>query len=995
MSQRESPTTDRATPHVPALSPPIVPTSHPCPVSLEAELRQFLAWSPAGDCVPSPQRSFAQVLDQLHTGRSFAFPAYESPSSPVTGASVEDCQQGEAVARALSTPDLFLIQGAPGTGKTVVASRILREAAARGLRVLFLASTPAALDQALCRGLEQPGLPVLRWLHEDEQVEQLPPCVRQVTLTERLRQFAEHLQEPLKSTGRRCSEELASLEKSRETLTAIGGILHSEQEISNHLQQAQSRREQLPTTVESETYPEQLAPYWEALQQTRREVAQRQADLHDQLTLCQQREQSHREELDRLKPLLEARQANRWWSPNFWRTTGKGDVVNQAQTLEQTCQELQATVLQTQEIIEQLQARLVEQTQAATQALERLRADLDAAVQRHRADLQGCQNHWQTLVATLPEALRPAQTLAALDQSARTLEEVLARVQSEAAQAEQRRLELEQVGLESQDHLIRATPIVATTVACWSHNADSPTQLQALDFDLLVVEEADQVTEADLRVVAERTKRWILIGESSSGNAGSSEGTRPGPRLRPQNRPSLRPGLFHRLWTELHDDPSLSHAGWRQDLDRLVCVLVNVPPEQRRWIQSESVIDHPDILLHIWSPPDQVPSLAAVEFPAGTPIDEAKVFLLRELDELPLQTRARGIFWEETTERIVAHLGGELPGKSSHILLGDGIHETAHLLAGHWQTSRLEFERPRWSRTSAVAWVHQQLRLKGHERTLLLDRPRRACPALAGWLADLLTDGIRSALVPTPCVEFVTVPSLGEDRQGQRYDPPSRNTGVATLAPRLRSLRGGAGVEINLAEPRRHDLLPRELRDILPERGLVNYLEAQAVVRLIRELLEDADTRAEVLTWQDSHPANNPGIAVLALYPAQVQLIRYLLESVPLGAVRVEVALPEQMRQRECAIALVSLTRSHLHRAVTYGEGPAQLMLALTRPARRLILIGDPGTLQRRSQYPDPVDHLDVTESEQEQSFAGRLVRYLQGHGMLQRAFVIRELSGL
>ena len=62
-----------------------------------------------------------------------------------------DENQREAVARAVFTPDLCLIRGLPGTGKSRVVSEIVLQAAARGERVLLLAPTPAALDRVLER----------------------------------------------------------------------------------------------------------------------------------------------------------------------------------------------------------------------------------------------------------------------------------------------------------------------------------------------------------------------------------------------------------------------------------------------------------------------------------------------------------------------------------------------------------------------------------------------------------------------------------------------------------------------------------------------------------------------------------------------------------------------------------------------------------------------------------------------------------------------------
>src|SRR5262249_11337185 len=149
--------------------------------------------------------------------------------------------------------------------------------------------------------------------------------------------------------------------------------------------------------------------------------------------------------------------------------------------------------------------------------------------------------------------------------------------------------------------------------------------------------------------------------------------------------------------------------------------------------------------------------------------------------------------------------------------------------------------------------------------------------------------------------------------------------------------RAGAGLELDLASPRHNDRLPTELRGLLPNQGLVNFLEAQTLVRRLETLAADAEFRAS-LQRSASCPSDCADVAVLALYPAQAELIRNLLRQSPaLAAARlnIEVAVPAAFRQRECRVALVSLTRSHGHRAVSLGEGPHALALALTRARQR------------------------------------------------------------
>jgi hypothetical protein len=219
-------------------------------------------------------------------------------------------------------------------------------------------------------------------------------------------------------------------------------------------------------------------------------------------------------------------------------------------------------------------------------------------------------------------------------------------------------------------------------------------------------------------------------------------------------------------------------------------------------------------------------------------------------------------------------------------------------------------------------------------------------------------------------------------------------------APRLRTTKVGAGLETELAEAPRPDVLPPELRRTLPAKGLVNYLEAKAVVAELEALAGDADFRIEAERWQQSdcgRHGHGPTIAVIALYPSQAELIRELIARASTLAAcpyAVEVGTPDQFRQRECHAALVSLTRSHAHRPVAYGDGPHALELALTRARARLLLFGDFGTLVRRCQYSGPVDHLDHDAAAREQAAIVQLVACIQGQGDRSGAVRLRQGTG-
>ena len=79
---------------------------------------------------------------------------------------------------AVATPDIFLLHGLPGTGKSYVVAEILRQSTARGQRVLFLGSHTASLDVVLARLVDKPEVFALRLLEPGEKPEALCATTR-------------------------------------------------------------------------------------------------------------------------------------------------------------------------------------------------------------------------------------------------------------------------------------------------------------------------------------------------------------------------------------------------------------------------------------------------------------------------------------------------------------------------------------------------------------------------------------------------------------------------------------------------------------------------------------------------------------------------------------------------------------------------------------------------------------------------------------------------
>ena len=407
---------------------------------------------------------------------------------------------------------------------------------------------------------------------------------------------------------------------------------------------------------------------------------------------------------------------------------------------------------------------------------------------------------------------------------------------------------------------------------------------------------------------------------------------------------------------------------WTAEGDRLCCRLKTVPPEHRQWLESERVADSPEIELRIVSMPGSAPVLAEVVFPPSLPIHQAKQFIFKELEELAIQPAGPHGCWLEDADHLLFHMGRVPDGPATIVTLEGGVREG---LGASRTTCRLEFDKAvGWQRDRAEAWLQKHLGLRDTGRAVALVHSYRMQADLAAVLSDLLFGENRGETstekngAPRPVI-FVPVPSLRK-----------RSTGTALP-------REGAGLELDLSATRGGDRLPADLRAELPARGIVNYYEAQALVRHLEKLARDP-------ALAQAAAPDRPAIGVVALYASQVELIRLLCRRSPIlnkNPLAIEIGPPAELCHREFPLVLCSLTRSHAFRAVSLGEDASALLVALTRARTRLTVFGDPGTLVRRSHWQGRLDHLDEHAALREGQCVGHLVRYLQGQGTFASAF--------
>jgi hypothetical protein len=867
--------------------------------------REFLDNTPAGPliadrlpAVTSGTDAGRQLLTRLLAGQGLDElvplpPDWQDPPAQ-TGASPDlDPQQRAAVAAALRTPDLILVQGEPGTGKSRVAAEVISSAAARGERVLLVAASAAALDRTLELLADRSGVHPLRLVGRSET-----NAEPRWTLAAQTRHWREttdaHARARLEAARARCGRRAAEAP----VFDRLADLAEQQQRLGlrrTELSDKIGREEKLRDEATSRSFLGAVSNFVSNLLSPGRaarlaaEAERRQAALADETAA-----------LEREASVL----ADKW---------------------RQACQEL-ATDVSPPECLPAAVAAAISEWQGRRDADD---GEFAAA------------KAWADALPALSEQL-PTR----LTQSA---------------------------------NLVVATPAALTADPYFGATACPP-------FDLLLLEEAHEVCGAEFLAAARRARRWALIGEPTPEPIGSYRpdgpsppGGRFGSPLRqggpgPSTPTSLRPGFFQRLWRHLHWD------AWVRDGGRLVCRLRPVSTSQRSSLACEPLADRPEVELRIQSAPDGMPQLAEVAFPPDIGLPAAKAFLFRELGEAPIPAPCAALRWDDSSEVVRCTLF-ETDGVAHRADLGGGVCELVGQRTGEggggtapWFTTALEFSRAAgWDRPKADAWVRQHVGRHGPARTIRLDTPHRMAPALARIVADLLGNGVHSSGGPartaaiTPDiaapVEFVAVP------------PTERNGhGGGSHAHR----RGGAGYEIDLADSRHRALLPPDLRDGMPARGVVNLVEARALVERLEKLVAE---RAPV------------PVGVLALTAAQATLIRQLVARVPaLAGADVTVTVPPALRQREVQTLVVSLTRSHVNRAVFYGEDPTWLPLALARGRERLILVGDPGTLARRAQWDGPLDHLDAAAARREREFADHLVGYLQGRGRHARAF--RVLAG-
>jgi len=883
-----------ATGPTPGHTPAVTPSAGSAASSLQAIRDWAIATGRlrAASSIPA-DNDFRTALGKLRRRELTAVPFVPSRCSSHDG-DLDDYQR-DAVTRALRASDFLLIEGRPGTGKRRLVVELIGQLMMAGRRVLVLQPDG------------RPALPLPAACGSNFVIVNGSPAQEAEVRQRHHRLLIDRADMAVATLTRECDE----LEGTKPGILKIGQLAGAAE---THRLQCDEREARRQATLLRST---------DELQEAERLAAERIAILTAERAVlavsirdCDAELRQAREARNTYLPMEEAARSTRFWSSLFWKArlsrslpeeieqankciaaaeTNRAGFVERSEQIarelpdcEQGCR-LRRTELENNAEFETASPSIADRIAELHQAIrDLLPTGLIADDATPAAAVSYCDNWLVSVIELRDELSNLIRWHEALQSPAAAIREPLG------------------AGCD----LIVASPRLLARQPEWLR----------VPFDVLIVLDAQTCVEADLLPVAQAARHWIMLGEP----APPTNPARFPVRVSPQRQSHPRPALFHELWQLSRFD------AWTSETDRRVYRLHPVAPADRAKLETESVADRPDIELRIL-PGDDEPILAEVAFPAEMTSAEARQFLFRELGEIPCRTSLRSGHWDESNEGVRFRLNSsdstELP--PCLLPLGDGIDLLMHDPAGGHQRDEFAIQFPAgYAIESAKAWLIGHLARHDDGRTCRLTHNYRQGPSLAAWL-QMASGHTAPAVVPA-AIQFEAVPRR------------------APSAPR----RGGAGYEIDLADPQQRDLVPDELVGRLPGHGYINLPEAQSIAELVRQ----PDLKNCIVT---------------SAYAAQVEVLRHYIP----GGVGVRPL--NDVLADECDLLIISLTRSHVSRAVTYSVRPDDIPRLCGRVRSRIIFVGDPGTLNLRAQWEGAIDQFDELAGESERRWVSALLMQL------------------
>ncbi len=695
-----------------------------------------------------------------------------------------------SVVQAPQTPDVYFIQSLSSEVRAGRAAEIIYKLVQAGERVLLLGPTPPGVDRILAHVDTLEGVSVVRCQEPNER--SLRPSVEQLTLEGRCQNFSNGALASARQALAEAEKRIKERKDEGRIWDELADVLAWRVDLSDKIESLEQRLKDVPMEVDlvfaeraeasgqdkdntassSTKASKKKQPTGTKEPVTAEKKSQSKAEKATEVVLNkldyvrkkhndkkkdleEQREALHAEIQERaaaleeatnqiqdLQPLEAAKQQNSFLSWSYWRAMGKRQALDnldelraQRGEIENHLKKLRTRADKLESEDQELEDNLAEQVakfrqQEIENRTEQLRQELMTA----KTTRDVTDQKWEQTIRQLPnDVTMPDEPNEEALQSAKQEWERLVGTWEEKAARLTRWLEYLDQGVEdlARDIFLMANVVAATTKSLPEDEHFGELASELGTFDTLVLDDAAGVTESELMVVAQRSQRWILLGDSAhSERRGRTGGTRVNGKHGGRSRtppPPPRGEWFHEVWKVLHCDPSRSPYRWTRREDRLHCRLRYVPGHLLRESEFESVEDRPDIELRIVELPEEGPALAEVTFPANTDIVEALAFIVQELDELPLQTLAHNMYWEESKSKVILRLLHNTRRKWTPFELEEGLivqlaqPNERHRMAV-MDVLNLEFDCEKgWTLEKAQEWVAGKLSWRVFGRTAYID----------------------------------------------------------------------------------------------------------------------------------------------------------------------------------------------------------------------------------------------------------------------------------
>jgi hypothetical protein len=603
---------------------------------------------------------------------------------------------------------------------------VLRDAVKAGRRVLFVAPTLPPLERVLSELADDAACLAVRFTAAHEKAANGPLTrfalhEQRQSLRTFLSQGALDAQAETERRRQHRAAETALWPALEELLAQHGQTSKQLDELDTRLAGIadEVRRDAVAMPGSARTFPSgpfavQLALRLVQQQQRGAEFEEKLRTLDDQAGVLEPQLAEIRQRRRPIEPLLAARRAGRWWTPDYWRAVFQAPKLAEDVNLESQQNRLQIEWDQVQSEraalnrqVDQIRAEFdKERDELVESEIGRRQTELSQQIAETQSRLDSIRTTWQSRTEILGAvADRPAEISSTALEIAR--KDWISRRSDDDCSAVFTQQWVRYLG-EALDGLVerlpRMAPILVGTTTALASDPDFVAAAGDGTFDLLIVEDADRFSAGDLAKLAERARRWLLVGDAGPADVRSCP-TRATP--------------FHKLWGLLHPTEPRPVYSWSATAEHLVCTLGELRPEDAGHVESERLADFPEIELRILVRSGVRPKLVQVLFPATMRLGEAKAFIYRELQEAAVDRLDRSLRWEETESAFVLHLSNDRDEPIETLELEPGLVESVCANGEVRTTCRFSFAKAAgWTSDRVQEWCRRYLGFLDTGRTV-------------------------------------------------------------------------------------------------------------------------------------------------------------------------------------------------------------------------------------------------------------------------------------